>query len=144
MKLTNILRTKVEQKTETETKSKQELLDAAVEKLAEIKPEYDVLDKTFKENKETVKSLCSELGLERYEKCGLKISFSHVDKSYLEEAPVLEYLKKNGFERFVKTKEYFDEAEIAMAIANNELSAEDLNAFIVKKEQINMYIKQEN
>lgn len=142
-KLLNSIKNQINEKTETETKSKQELLDDAVSKIAEIKSNYDALDKTYKENKDTIKTLCTELGLEKYNKNGIKISLSHVDKSYLEEGPVLEYLKKNNLSKSIKTKEYFDEAEIAMAIANNELNAAELSPFIVKKEQINIYIKED-
>lgn len=141
-KLINLMETKVTENKENTEKTKQEQLESAVAKIAEIKPTYDSLDKSYKENKDLIKNLCNELNYDNYESCGIKISFSHVDKSYLEEGPVLEYLRKNNLTKFIKTKEYFDEAEIAMAIANNEIKAEDLSPFIVKKEQINMYIKE--
>ena len=121
--------------------SKNEQLDKAIAKIAETEKDYKALESVMKQNKDTVKSLCIELGLDSYEAHGKKVTISHVDKSYLDIGPTIEYLKKNGLEKFVKTKEYFDEAELAMAIVNNEIKAEDLAQFTVQKEEVRLNIK---
>ena len=120
---------------------RKERLENAIQKIAEIEPDYKALDKQVKENKDIIKSLCLDMKLDSYEAHGKKVSISHVDKSYLDIGPTIEYLKKNGLEKFVKTREYFDEAELAMAIVNNEIKAEDLAQFTVQKEEIRLNIK---
>ena len=136
-KIKQIVNVAKQQKTE----NKETLLENAIGKIAEIEEQYSSLDKVMKENKATVKSLCVELGFDSYEAHGKKITISHVDKSFLDIAPTIEWLKQNGFEKYVKTREYFDEAELAMAIVNNEIKAEDLAPFTVSKEELRLNIK---
>lgn len=119
-----------------------EKLENAIDKIAEIEPDYKKLEKQMKSEKEIVKSLCIDLGFDAYEgKCGKKVSISHIDKSFLDPAQTLEWLRTHGFEKYIKTQEYFDEAEIAMAIVNNEIKAEDLAPFTVAKEELRLNIK---
>jgi phage host-nuclease inhibitor protein Gam len=116
-------------------------LENAISKVAELEPNYKALDKQMTENKSIIKTLCLDLKLDTYEFSGKKVSITHVDKSFLDIGPTIEYLKKNGLERFIKTKEYFDEAELAMAIVNNEIKAEELAPFTVQKEEVRLNIK---
>ena len=116
-KIKEIVKASTQQKTE----DKYEILNKSIEKIAEIEPEYKAMDKIMKQNKDTIKSLCTELNLDSYEACGKKITISHVDKSYLDVGPTLDWLRNNGFERFIKTREYFD--ELAMDILNEEIKS---------------------
>lgn len=128
--------------TETVKDDRIEKLETAISKIAEIEPDYKQLEKQIKSEKETVKSLCIDLKYDSYEsKCGKKISITHVDKSFLDEFKTLEWLRNNGLEKYIKTKEYFDEAELAMAIVNQEIKAEDLAPFTVQKEELRLNIK---
>lgn len=139
MKKSRKLVTEVKQ---TVADDRYEKLEKAIAKIAEVEPTYKSMEKIIKSEKDIVKSLCIDLKLDTFEsRSGKKISITHIDKSFLDPAMTIEWLKNNGFEKYVKTKEYFDEAEIAMAIVNDEIKAQDLAPFTVAKEELRLNIK---
>ena len=118
------------------------ILDDTVNKLSEIQPEYKRLSSLVTTYKDTAKDLCKQLNVTEFTSTnGGKVSLTSIDKSFLDPARTIEWLKQNGYERFIKTKEYFDDAEIAMAIINNELDATALAQFQVEKTEYRLNIK---
>jgi hypothetical protein len=125
-----------------ETAEKYSQLAKAVETVTSLDTQYKQTGKIISENKDIIKKLCSELCIDSYETPnGSKISVTEIDKSYLNEAEVLNYLRTNKLDKFIKTKEYYDETEIAMAIANNELKAEDFVPFTIEKKEVRLNFK---
>lgn len=125
-----------------ETAEKYSQLAKAVETVTSLDTQYKQTGKIISENKDIIKKLCGELCIDNYETPnGSKISITEIDKSYLNEAEVLNYLRTNKLDKFIKTKEYYDETEIAMAIANNELKAEDFVPFTIEKKEVRLNFK---
>ena len=135
-------RTLVTEVKETVVDNRIQQLEDAIDKIAEIEPQFKTMEKVMKTQKDVVKSLCLDLKYDSFEsRSGKKISLTHIDKSFLDPAQTIEWLRSHGFEHYIKTKEYFDEAELAMAIVNEEIKAEDLAPFTVAKEEIRLNIK---
>ena len=114
----------------------------------------DILPKLYEQNevqksskkevdayKDEVKSLFEELNINEYSVNGIKVSITEIEKSSLKEALVIEYLKSNGLNHLVKTKEYIDESEILMAASRNEFNPLDLEPFMSVEIQKRINIK---
>lgn len=139
--LLNVLKEAKEEQPANKNDNKLEELTKAVDFVCSNKNAFNELDKAIKTNKDKIKALCQELNLSEFSTDAGRITISEVDKSYLDEYQTLEYLKKNNLTDYIKTKEYFDEAELMMAISNGKLNAPDLNEFIIDKKEIRVNIK---
>lgn len=131
----------VKQNTDDEEIKRQKLI-SAVDKVGELNETYKNMGKQITENKDIIKNLLSELNMNDFTSpSGVHVTTTTIDKSFLDEQLVLTYLKEHGFENYIKTKEFFDQTEIAMAVANNEIPAADLAPFRVEKTEIRLNIK---
>ena len=124
---------------------KNELLNQLEEISQTIKTDndaYNELNKSLKANKDKVKQLLKTLELSEYvSKNGVKMSITDIDKSFLNKQQTLEFLHNNKLDKFIHTQEYFDEAELTMAICNGEINPLDLSKFKVEKHEIRLNIK---
>lgn len=109
-------------------------LAKAIDSVHDKNKDYKELESFMKSQKSTIKEIMCELNLTNFETPnGNKATVSVVDKSFMNPELTLQYLKEHGLTQFIHTREYFDEAEIAMAIANAEINAQDLAPFVVKQ-----------
>ena len=125
----------------TEKQIKLEKLKAACEFICQNNKSYKDLDKAINIQKNIIKSLYEELEITEVETDNGKITISEIDKSYLDEFQTIEYLKANNLTEFIKTREYFDNAEIMMAISNGKINAAELNKFIIPKKEVRVNVK---
>lgn len=140
--LANIVKTSADVERQNEEQNELKKLEECVDKVGELNDTYKTLGKQLTENKDTIRTLLSKLKYDDYTSPnGTRVTTSTIDKSYLDEELVLNYLREHGLEKFIKTKEFFDQTEIAMAIANNEIAAEDLAPFRVEKVEVRLNIK---
>lgn len=118
------------------------VLTAAIDKVYALDADYKATGKIITENKNTIKEIFANKDLSEFTTdSGVKASITTIDKSTLNETEVLNYFHNHGLDKYIKTKEYFDEAEVAMAIANNELNASDFAPFMIEKTEIRLNIK---
>lgn len=131
----------VKQNNDDEEIKRQKLI-SAVDKVGELNETYKSMGKQITENKDIIKELLTELNMNDFTSpSGVHVTTTTIDKSFLDEQLVLTYLKEHGFEKYIKTKEFFDQTEIAMAVANNEIPAADLAPFRVEKTEVRLNIK---
>ena len=140
--LASIVKTSADVEQHNEEQNDLKKLEEYVDKVGELNDTYRTLGKQLTENKDTIKALLSKFKYDDYTSPnGTRVTTSTVDKSYLDEQLVLNYLREHGFDKYIKTKEFFDQTEIAMAIANNEIAVEDLAPFRVEKTEVRLNIK---
>ena len=129
----------LEMANENTNKNRTSELEQAIDFVVANDSVCKALEKQLKDRKSLIKEICLELGNDTYEsQSGHTVKLTRVDKSFLQPEQTLEYLKNNGLEKYIRTKEYFDEAEIAMAIAHGDIKGEELAPFIVKQEEIRL------
>lgn len=95
----------------------------------------------LKAEKEELKQLSKELGIDKYQDENVKVTIITVDKSILDEIPTLTYLKEHNLNAYIHTKEFFDYTELVMASTQNKIKIEDLAPFVIKKEEVRVNIK---
>lgn len=91
--------------------------------------------------KDEFKSLAKELGVDSYKDEDVKVSISEISKISFDSEGVIQVLKQRGLDKYIHTKEYFDEAEIAMAITKNELKAEEIKPFMSETNETRINIR---
>lgn len=99
------------------------------------------MSKTLEEKKKKVKEILGMLELNEFEYEGVKLTITEVEKSKLDEFQTIQYLKENGLNQYVKTREYFDEAELIIAAQEGLLNLKSLEQFIIHKKEIRLNIK---
>lgn len=107
----------------------------------ELHSEYKRIEKLLGAVKDNIKIKAKDLGIMSFKDDITKILISDVEKQYLDETPTIEYLKKNGLEKYIHTKEYFDDNEIVMGITNHEINREDLLPFFKSEKSTRITIK---
>lgn len=107
----------------------------------ELHSEYKRIEKLLGAVKDKIKIKAKDLGIMSFKDDTTKILISNVETQYLDEIPTMEYLKKNGLEKYVHTKEYFDVKEIVMGISKHEIKREDLLPFFKSEESTRITIK---
>lgn len=110
-------------------------LSEYADKYKEKNNELKNLESEVDAYKQNIKLALTKLGINEFKTATTKLTRIVVDKSYLDPEPTLKFLKDNGLEEYVKTKEYFDDSELVYAIQNDKLDAAKLAPFMVKKEQ---------
>ena len=119
---------------EEQVKAYEMYLTAYADKYKEKNNELKKLESEVDEYKQNIKTALSKLGITEFKTATTKLTRVVVDKSFLDPEPTLKFLKDNGLQEYVKTKEYFDDAELVYAIQNDKLDAAKLAPFMVKKE----------
>ena len=100
------------------------------------------LSKEVEATKSEIKIILNTLNLTEFiGDTGTTLSLSEIDKTTLNEEFTIKYLKDKGLNQFVHTKEYFDETELAMAVARGEVNPVDLAPFRIEKKEIRLIIK---
>lgn len=123
-------------------------MDILTKELKEISIEYreknnqkKILEKDLDTKKVRIKEIFEALGENAYKDDDVNVYQTITDKSYLDEANTLKFLKEHGLEKYIKTKEYFEPDELTMAILNKEIDASELAQFKVDKKEIRLYVK---
>ena len=102
----------------------------------EIDKQYKSVKNIYDAKKEEYKTFLKEHNLVGYQDDSVLMKLQTIEKQSLDERATLNFLRKNGYQRFIHTKEYFDIDELYMAATRNELDVTKLNDFrVVKKEQ---------
>jgi len=131
---TNMLKTKnIQDSTEIRDAAMKQL-DYLGQKYKEQNDEWNSLKRFVDDAKAQIKKIMTDYNISQYT-CSNGVILSHYikDNSILDEELVLKYLKEHGLEKFIHTKEYFDETELAMAIANGQINGADLAPFKIEK-----------
>lgn len=112
------------------------------EKLVELLPKFyevnTVANSSKKEAesyKNEIKSIFDELGINTFEHDGIKVNVQEIEKTSFIEPLVIEYLREHNLGHLIKTKEYFDEADILMAASRKEINVVDLEKFTTTKKE---------
>lgn len=98
----------------------------------EAHSEYKRLEKILETYKSNVKNIFNFLEIDNFTSGKIKIYKTKTDKSYLEPNSTISFLKDKGLNEFVKTKEYFDDAELIYAIQNNMIDGSELANFKIE------------
>lgn len=131
---TNMLKTKnIQDSTEIRDAAMKQL-DYLGQKYKEQNDEWNSLKRFVDDAKAQIKKIMTDYNISQYT-CsnGVILSQYIKDNSILDEELVLKYLKEHELEKFIHTKEYFDETELAMAIANGQINGADLAPFKIEK-----------
>lgn len=132
--VTNMLKAKnIQDSTEIRDAAMKQL-DYLGQKYKEQNDEWNSLKRFVDDAKAQIKKIMTDYNISQYT-CSNGVILSHYikDNSTLDEELVLKYLKEHGLEKFIHTKEYFDETELAMAIANGQINGADLAPFKIEK-----------
>ena len=98
-------------------------------------------EEELKTKKDEFKELASELGVDSYKDEFVKVSISDIEKISFDTDSVIVMLRDKGLEKYIHTKEYIDESELAIAITKNELRAEDIKPFMSETHEKRINIK---
>ena len=107
----------------------------------ESKKQENALISENKKKSNEIKSILEELELDNFQDEDLKVSITVIDKSYLDETPLLKYLKDNNLEKYIRTKEYFEPDDLIIASNNGELNLEDIAKFKIEKTEKRLNVK---
>lgn len=126
---------------EAERAEKMAQLTELAHTIGGLQVEYKAREKMLEAKKDEFKKLAKQLGVDLVEDDRVKINLNTVDKSYLNIEPTIEFLRNNGFTKYIHTKEYFVDEEISLAMSRNEIKPEALAPFLISKSETRMTIK---
>jgi hypothetical protein len=101
-----------------------ETLEELIPRYAMNKNELDSYTKICKTENEQIKSKLVELGEDEYSAGGYKVKRIVAVKESMDEAKLIEVLKKNGITAPIMTREYVDMDSLEAYLYNNTPSAE--------------------
>ena len=114
----------------------------AIDAAFQVQDEYKSYEKIIKDSKNIIKEIALKHKLEKVTStAGNTVTITEIDKSYLDVTATIDYLKKNNLSKYVKTKEYFDEAELIMDMSNGILNAADFAPLMVDKKEYRINFK---
>lgn len=119
-----------------------EKLDKLLESTKSKNDACKVLTDEVKAGREEIKNILQAANETKYiGQNGISVSILDVDKTTFNQELVIQYLKEKGLDKYIHTKEYFDESEIAMAMARKEIDATDFAPFTIEKHELRVLIK---
>lgn len=116
-------------------------LDTLCDDLKDKNLNFNNVKKEVENLKTELKEIFDKLNISEYEGKNSKIHITEIDNSYLDEIRTIEYLKKNGLDKYIKVKEYIDPNELIVASQKGELKVEDLAPFRIEKFEKRVIIK---
>lgn len=116
-------------------------LDVLCAELKDNNINYNSIGKVVSSQKNELKEIFEKLNINKYDGDNFSISITNIDKTTLDEVRTIDYLKKNGLEKYIKVKEYIDPNELIVASQKGELKVEDLQQFMVEKIEKRINIK---
>ena len=119
-----------------------EKLDKLLESTKSKNDACKVLTDEVKAGREEIKNILQAANETKYVgQNGISVSILDVDKTTFNQELVIKYLREKRLDKYIHTKEYFDESEIAMAMARKEIDAADFAPFTIEKHELRVLIK---
>ena len=110
-------------------------------KLKQKNLEYLAIKKEVDSFKEEAKSLLDTLEISEFGDENFNLKLTLIEKPQMNENAVIEYLKNNGLDKYIRVKEYIDPDELIIAAQRGELKVEDLQPFMSVKVEKRLNIK---